>query len=59
MFIFLISIVLGANDRALENISGEQIPRVQHHAINEFDEPSGSSSNRRKRQLGTPGIVFN
>lgn len=55
MFIFLITIILGMNDRALKNISGEEIPRIQHYLVNEFDELSGLSSYRRKPQWGTPG----
>ncbi|KAK1393603.1 hypothetical protein POM88_012659 [Heracleum sosnowskyi] len=38
----------------MENISGEEIPRIQHHLVNQFEELSGSSSNRRKRSWGTP-----
>lgn len=55
MFIFLISTVLGMNDLAL---TGEEISRIQYHLVNEFDEPSGSRSNGRKRHWGTPCMLF-
>ncbi|KAK1393431.1 hypothetical protein POM88_012487 [Heracleum sosnowskyi] len=42
------------NDRVMENIFGDEIPRIQHHLVNEFKELSGTSSNKRKRSRGTP-----
>lgn len=55
VFIFLLTTVLGMNGTTVKNISGEEIPRMHHYLVNEFEEPSGSSSNRSKRSRGTPG----
>ncbi|KAK1400508.1 hypothetical protein POM88_000113 [Heracleum sosnowskyi] len=44
------------NDRVMENISGEEIPRIKHHLVNEYKQLSGTSSNKRKRSRGTPDL---
>lgn len=55
IFIFLITTVIGMSDGAMKNISIEEISKIQHCVVNEFEELSGSTSNGRKRSRGTLG----
>lgn len=56
MLIFLLTTISGINDETIKIVSGEKVPEIQHHLVNESKEPRESSSSRKKRSWGTPGM---